>query len=135
MRNELVKAIFLTAERVVELSEESSFSRQEDLIEAGQYLRAICLQLAKVDCPSCKGAGRRNFSSTLTWRGGGGGRAMTPDICDWCWGTGRNDKTGVDLRAIWLREQVSKKPCGCDGTPVSACERCGHTWDDVRADE
>jgi len=50
-------------------------------------------------CTKCRGSGVRIYSSTATWRGGMGGAAMTRDVCDECWGTGDQDRHGVDLRA------------------------------------
>lgn len=49
-------------------------------------------------CARCTGLGRVLYGSTATWRGGIGGRAMTPDVCDKCWGSGDALRHGVDLR-------------------------------------
>lgn len=49
-------------------------------------------------CKKCSGIGRRAYSSTATWRGGIGGQAITEDVCDSCWGTGRIDRKGFDIR-------------------------------------
>lgn len=39
-------------------------------------------------CSACGGAGSRAYGSTATWRGGIGGRAITSDVCNRCWGSG-----------------------------------------------
>lgn len=49
-------------------------------------------------CKKCSGRGRRAYASTATWRGGIGGQAITEDVCDSCWGTGRIDRKGFDIR-------------------------------------
>jgi len=56
-----------------------------------------------VACPKCKGSGQYYYPNTATWRDGPGvisGRAFTWDTCDECWGTGRTDKKGVNLRTV-----------------------------------
>jgi hypothetical protein len=72
--------------------------------EAGIYmateLRAVAHYLAGIGCRACGGAGERTYSDTSTWRGGVGGQQMTVGICDRCWGTGRTDRTGPNLRKI-----------------------------------
>ena len=51
-------------------------------------------------CLKCRGRGRRLYGSTATWRGGIGGQMITLDVCDACWGTGRNDKQGANLKLM-----------------------------------
>lgn len=51
-------------------------------------------------CARCTGLGRRTYGSTATWRGGIGGQAMTPDVCDECWGSGDAMRLGVNLKAL-----------------------------------
>lgn len=53
----------------------------------------------RTPCPKCNGSGVRIYSSTATWQGGMGGAAMTRAVCDECWGSGDQDRHGVDLRA------------------------------------
>lgn len=53
----------------------------------------------RTPCTKCNGSGVCIYSSTATWRGGMGGASMTRDVCDGCWGTGDQDRHGVDLRA------------------------------------
>ena len=43
---------------------------------------------------------RYMYNSTAIWRGGVGGRMMTEGVCDKCWGTGRSDKRGTDLKKM-----------------------------------
>ena len=66
---------------------------------------------AGVGCPECSATGMRTYGSTSGWRGGGGGQAITRGVCDRCWGTGRTDVTGPDLRAI-ARELKRRRPPG-----------------------
>lgn len=68
-------------------------------MSAATEVLAIARVIAGIACERCAGAGTRTYGSTATWRGGIGGQILTEDICDRCWGTGRNDRTGVNLRA------------------------------------
>ena len=72
-------------------------SQAEIAIEMAQRLLALAHHLAGVACGHCTN-GRRAYASTATWLGGIGGQAITVDVCDRCWGTGRSDVTGADLR-------------------------------------
>jgi hypothetical protein len=69
-------------------------------IEMATELRSVAHYLSGIACPHCQGAGERAYSSTSTWRGGVGGQQMTVGVCDRCWGTGRTDRSGPDLRRM-----------------------------------
>lgn len=56
-----------------------------------------------VVCSECQGSGVKEYASTSTWRGGGGGCAITSDVCDKCWGSGKTNRPGVDLRRLTKR--------------------------------
>lgn len=58
-------------------------------------------------CGACGGWGVRSYSSTATWRGGMGGRAMAQDVCDTCWGSGSVTKTWLNLRT--RRDQTDEE--------------------------
>lgn len=58
-------------------------------------------------CDKCGATGVRVYGSTARWRGGIGGRAMTPAQCDVCWGSGDSYRPWVDLRALEARERGS----------------------------
>lgn len=79
---------------------ESVEERREHLIYADQGFRQILYVGAGVCCEQCCGYGRRTYSSTSLWRRGMGGQMMTEGVCDACWGTGRTDIKGADLRAM-----------------------------------
>lgn len=49
-------------------------------------------------CKTCGGTGQRSYPNTSTWLRGIGGQAITPDVCDQCWGTGDEHRKGVDVR-------------------------------------
>ena len=79
--------------------EEVSFEhRAETSINSAKRVLAMAYQLAGVSCHRCGGYGTHTYGSGSTWRGGVGGQMMTMDVCDVCWGTGRNDEIGHDLR-------------------------------------
>lgn len=72
---------------------DEAISEAESLLGTARYMRGIA-------CPECWGIGHRTYASTSGWRGGIGGMSLTDDICDKCWGTGRTDKTGPNLRKL-----------------------------------
>jgi len=80
----------------------------EAAIGAAHELLAIAHQLKGVACERCGGAGSRAYGSTATWRGGIGGQMVTDGVCDKCWGTGRTDKLGPDLRRL-LNQRAAKQ--------------------------
>ena len=52
-------------------------------------------------CLDCFGTGTRVYGNTATWRkkrGAISGQAFVSDVCDKCWGTGRTDEIGENLR-------------------------------------
>ena len=49
-------------------------------------------------CPKCNGRGCYQYGHGSTWRGGMGTASMAWDVCNVCWGTGDESRTGVDLR-------------------------------------
>jgi len=80
---------------------DAHFEQQSDVaIEEATRLLGLAHHLKGVACPKCGGEGYRVYPDTSTWRHGIGGQAITEDICDKCWGTGRTDKTGPDLRKL-----------------------------------
>jgi len=70
----------------------------EEVLEYALRPYQILLRTFNLHCKTCNGIGTRVYASTSTWRGGIGGAAMTRDVCDSCWGTGRSDKQGINLR-------------------------------------
>ena len=61
-------------------------------------MRSQVFAMAGVICSSCGGEGIKAYPSTATWHGGIGGQSITEDVCDKCWGTGRNDVQGINLK-------------------------------------
>jgi DnaJ-class molecular chaperone len=60
-------------------------------------------------CPECGGNGRKVYASTSTFMGGIGGAAMTDDWCDKCWGTGRSDRAGPNLKEMALKTADARR--------------------------
>jgi RecJ-like exonuclease len=56
-----------------------------------------------VVCPACGGSGVKSYTNTTTWHGGIGGQQCTSDVCDDCWGSGKQNKPGVDLRKLFSK--------------------------------
>lgn len=88
--------------------DDEPMSQQADLLmDAARQLLSVAHHIGGVACAVCHGTGERIYGSTSTWRGGIGGCAMTMGVCDRCWGTGRTDVTGPDLRQL-AREAASR---------------------------
>lgn len=89
--------------------------------------KAIAAAWAGVACKPCGGFGERIYGSTSTWRGGASGQAMTAGVCDKCWGTGRTDKSGPNLRQLTSKPSSSADPMLCSwcGNPKNStdCQR------------
>jgi hypothetical protein len=77
----------------------------EILLDYSKTLLAVSRQKAGLACPKCKGFAEIMYASTSTWRGGGGGSAITTGVCDQCWGTGQTDKSGPDLRKLVKKDE------------------------------
>ena len=60
--------------------------------------RGIEREAGDEPCSKCSGSGVRVYGTTSTWRGGVGGCAITPDVCDQCWGSGVKDRPWTNLR-------------------------------------
>jgi hypothetical protein len=76
----------------------------EEMEEQALGILGLARQMAGKACKLCHGTGQRLYPDTTTWRGGCGGQAITLGTCDRCWGSGRNDRRGQDLRALMARE-------------------------------
>ena len=73
----------------------------ESALTLAERLLALARRSAGVACEACGGYGHRTYANTSTWgRSGISGRALTEDVCDSCWGTGRADRKGADLRKL-----------------------------------
>lgn len=72
----------------------------EEATDICDKLMAQARNLFGIACDKCGGVGKRAYASTATWAGGIGGQAITEGVCDSCWGTGRSDQKGVNLRKL-----------------------------------
>lgn len=74
-----------------------------------QELWDYCLEWRGIEpdnaCPECGGAGVRAYGSTATWRGGVGGQAITNDVCNKCWGSGKKQPWPSHRRMTPPRER------------------------------
>ncbi len=91
-----------------EVDTDREFLVHEDVLEFSGHLQGLALTYMGVVCTTCNGVGSRVYPSTATWHGGVGGAAMTPGICDKCWGSGRTDKKGVNLRKMQSEMNVRR---------------------------
>jgi len=99
------------------LKKELAEAREE--AETGEERHKAFLFWRGVDtpCGQCGGSGRRTYGSTSTWKGGLGGCAMTDDVCDCCWGTGDQNRHGVNLRDLMnLHKEIANLRAAI-GTP------------------
>jgi len=91
----------MACEKAAVQVEVSHFEIQGDVaIEMAHELLGLAHRLKGIACERCGGRGFRTYASTATWRGGIGGSALTDDVCDKCWSTGRSDRTGPNLRKL-----------------------------------
>ena len=65
--------------------------------------RNIDTEQGDIVCKKCSGSGVAIYGDTSTWRGGYGGQMMTADICDECWGSGKQNNPWTNLRSTALR--------------------------------
>ena len=81
----------------------SEFQFMEALSQIDK-MRSTLFTIARVACKKCGGTGEDSQS-------------ITEDICDECWGTGRNDKIGLNLRKErdWGRREWAQHLSECSG--------------------
>lgn len=99
-----------TAEKAVAgvLAERDRFKEEAErgwAKEESVGARFLAWRGIETPCKACSGCGSRAYGSTATWHGGIGGRAITSDICDKCWGSGDAEHSWTNLRALQGRER------------------------------
>ena len=72
--------------------------KKDLMIFYARKLLSIAFIINDVICESCGGFGDKPYGSTSTSTGKPGSQTVTVGICDDCWGTGRTDINGIDLR-------------------------------------
>ena len=89
-------------------------NRKTDQETKGECFRELWrLRGVENPCHECNGLGIKAYGSTATWHGGIGGQVVTGGICDHCWGTGDEDRHGLNLKK-WL--PLIEKAKGVDKT-------------------
>lgn len=65
-------------------------------------LRALVHQWVGIACTHCGGSGSRDYATMATWlcKSVPLGQGITRSLCDECWGTGRSDIQGHNLRDL-----------------------------------
>lgn len=101
-------------------------------LRAAAELRGICHTQAGVACERCHGKGTRPYGNSSGWRGGAGVSPCEDDVCDLCWGTGRSDLMGVDLRELEGRAQRLEDEHGRAASAEWMAARLGVELDVVR---
>ena len=94
-------------------------------LRAAPILRGICHTQAGVACSRCKGQGTRPYGNSSGWRGGAGVSPCEDDVCDGCWGTGRFDHRGEDLRALTGRLEALEHRKGTEASSAWLAARLG----------
>jgi len=85
--------------QIARLSAQVEQERQRrDALLGGEACEAY--RNVQTPCKSCGGWGVVTYSSTATWRGGIGGQAMTPGVCDRCWGSGDEHRKWASWREL-----------------------------------
>ncbi len=103
-----------------------------DWLVAADNFRAICHAAAGVECKACGGGGTRCYGSTSTWRGGIAGQAMTWGTCDVCWGSGRTDAPGPNLRELEHRARKAETMLGATSSSAWLARQMGVTIHVIR---
>lgn len=87
-----------------------------------------------VPCQSCRGLGTRLYGSTATWHGGAGGQTVTTDICDRCWGSGDEERHGVNLRTLATKDaEVAAQKLRADAAELRLHRDAARLADEVAA--
>lgn len=60
-------------------------------------------------CQQCMGWGVITYPTTSTWHGGIGGSAMTPGVCNRCWGSGDAGRPWVSHRLFYDMKRVVER--------------------------
>lgn len=79
------------------------YDREEVYMRMLEWRHIDTIYNGDVVCPACGGSGVVSYASTATWRGSAGGQQFTSDVCDKCWGSGKQNKPGVDLRKMFSK--------------------------------
>lgn len=82
--------------------------KSDDLYRRMLEWRGIDPDLDDV-CPDCGGSGIKTYGNTATWLGGIGGQMLTDAVCDNCWGSGKLNRKGVDLRKLRSEMEALKR--------------------------
>ena len=84
----------------------SSEAVVEELERRLDFLRTSLYYLERIECRICVGLTIRYYPNAPTWLQRRGGRSGGFGTCDECWGTGRKDKSGDDLRKLEYNESI-----------------------------
>jgi predicted RNase H-like nuclease (RuvC/YqgF family) len=60
--------------------------------------RGICTEAGDVVCKECSGSGIKSYANTSTYHHSIGGQAITCDVCDGCWGSGKSNEPFKNLK-------------------------------------
>ena len=82
-----------------DLASEEEFN-VEATLEMAENITAMVKNLGEIQCSTCQGFGTRAYFNTSMYMGGIGGQTITTGTCNKCWGTGRKDRTGVNLKQL-----------------------------------
>lgn len=63
-------------------------------------------------CESCAGLGVKLYGNTSTWHYGFGGQALTPDVCDSCWGSGDTNRKWTNVRKLYAESSAVEEIIG-----------------------
>ena len=72
----------------------------EEAHERFLWWRNIDTEFGDIVCSVCGGSGVRSYGNTSTYMNGIGGQAMTMDVCDKCWGSGKENDPWVNLKKL-----------------------------------
>ena len=99
-----IRTIVEQAERIAELEEIKD--GLHDRVFSVLSILGIYPDFGDIVCNGCDGIGKKVYANTSTYLKGIGGQAMTEDVCDECWGSGKSNAPFKNLRK--LREQAKQ---------------------------
>ena len=90
---------------------EDECSTIDDKEMYGRFLfwRHICPDDGDIVCKECDGSGVKTYGDTSTWMHSIGGQVATSGVCDKCWGSGKTNSPGPNLKHMHMNLTKKKK--------------------------
>jgi len=87
----------------------SMYEQDEEYLRMLEWRGIDTVYNGDVVCPACRGSGVVLYGTSTTWRYSAGGQQTRHDVCDQCWGSGKQNEPGVDLRKMFFELRTLSK--------------------------